>query len=215
MLIADHDILVLITLASCALIFTSLIGLSGTLLNSRPLLAIYAILLWPTLVTLLSVGYKSYRRAHHNLDYKLSGGWSREFSVSGRRLIQDALQCCGYFSSQHEASPSKRCYLRTPLPGCKDKFFDFEKENLGAVWRSAFALVPIHLVNMVIALLCANHSTNMFGKRIMPKQYRLDPNDVHSDAEKLLGAPFTSLASPASTAHNEEKAGVREKIDKL
>lgn len=213
MVVADNDILVLITLASCTLIFASMIGLSGTLLNSRPLLAVYAILLWPTFVTLLSVGYTSYRRAHHNLDYKLSGGWSRQYSVVGRRLIQDALQCCGYFSSQHEASPSRRCYLRTPLPGCRDRFFEFERENLKAVWKSAFALVPIHLVNMVVALLCANHSTNMFGKRIMPKQYRLGPKDVQSDAEKLLGASFIDISSPGSLPHGDEEKNAMKKSD--
>ncbi len=56
MYVADYDILVLITLASSILLLTFLVGISGALLNSRPLLAVYALLLWPALVSLLASG---------------------------------------------------------------------------------------------------------------------------------------------------------------
>ena len=50
MAVADNDILVLVTLCSSMMVLTSLVGISGVLLNSRPILAAYALLLWPCLV---------------------------------------------------------------------------------------------------------------------------------------------------------------------
>lgn len=190
MIVADNDILILITLSASALLFTALIGTAGIFLNSRSILAIYTILLWPAFLSLLAVGYNSYRRGHLSLDRKLDYSWSRFYTPLGRRMIQDALQCCGYFSSMHEATPSKRCYLRTPLPGCKGGLFAFEKRNLRMISKVTFSLAPLHLVNMVVALLSANHVTHIFGKRVIPKQYRLSPNDVKAEAEKLLGPAF-------------------------
>lgn len=192
MAVADNDILVLITLSSSVLLSTSLLGTAGVLLNSRRILAVYALLLWPAFLSILSVGYTSYRRASLSLDNKLSFAWSRFYTALGRQLIQDALQCCGYFSSMHEASPSKRCYLRTPLPGCKAGLYEFEKANLRMIWRVAFSLAPLHLINMVVALLCVNHVTYTFGKRVLPRQYHLSPNDVKAEAEKLLGPAFVA-----------------------
>ncbi|KAF9568755.1 hypothetical protein CPC08DRAFT_624895 [Agrocybe pediades] len=184
--VTDNDILILLTLAGTLTLVTACIGIAGTLLNSRPVLAAYTFLLWPCLLSILSVGYTSYRRAHLSLDHKLNFSWSRYYTVLGRRIIQDALGCCGYYSSMHEASPSKGCYLRTPLPGCKAKLFDFERTTLRAIWRTIFSVAPLHILNIVVALLCANHVTYVWGKRVMPKQYRLTPNDVKADAEKLL-----------------------------
>ncbi|KAH9480385.1 hypothetical protein JR316_0006983 [Psilocybe cubensis] len=190
MVVADNDILILMTLSASALLLTASFGIAGIFLNSRKILAIYTFLLWPAFLSILAVGYNSYRRSHLALDRKLDYSWSRFYTSLGRRMIQDALQCCGYFSSMHEATPSKRCYLRTPLPGCKGGLYAFEKSNLGMISKVTFSLAPLHLVNMVVALLSANHVTRVFGKRIIPKQYRLSPNDVKAEAEKLLGPAF-------------------------
>ncbi|KAF8964333.1 Tetraspanin family-domain-containing protein [Flammula alnicola] len=195
MAVADNDVLILITLAGSILLFTSLIGITGTLLNSRPILAVYALLLWPAMLSLLAVGYTSYRRASLSLDHKLNFSWSRYYTPLGKRVIQDSLQCCGFYSSMHEASPSKRCYLRTPLPGCKAKLFEFERDNLKTIWRTVFSLAPLHLANMVVALLCANHITSTFGKGIIPKQYRLSPKDVKADADKILNGSGCDLSN--------------------
>ena len=54
--VADYDILVLVTLASALLLFTFIVGMTGTILNSRPILAMYALLLWPAFIALLAVG---------------------------------------------------------------------------------------------------------------------------------------------------------------
>ncbi|GBE85149.1 predicted protein [Sparassis crispa] len=188
MYVADNDILILITLASSILLLTFLVGISGTILNSRPILAIYALLLWPAFISMLVIGYTSYKRWAFSLDRKLNLAWSQWYTPLGRLIIQDTLRCCGYYSALHEATPSKRCYPRTPLPGCKGKLYRFERENLGLIWSTTFALVPIHVLNIVVALLCANHVTRTFGKGIMPKQYRLSGEDVRADAERIMGA---------------------------
>ncbi|KAF8868669.1 Tetraspanin family-domain-containing protein [Infundibulicybe gibba] len=186
MYVADGDILIIITLASSILIFTSLIGMTGALLNSKPILAVYTVLLWPALTSLLAVGYMSYKRSTFALDHKLNLSWSQYYTPLGRLLIQDSLRCCGFYSPLHEATTSTRCYSRTSLPGCKGKLFRFEKGNLDMIWYAAFSIAPLHIVNMVVALLCANHMTNTFGKGLTPKQYRLTSTDVRVDAEKIL-----------------------------
>lgn len=187
MLVADYDILVLVTLAASLLLFTFSVGMTGTLLNSRPILAVYALLLWPAFVALLAVGYTAYKRSAFALDRKLNHAWSEYYSTGGRRALQDALWCCGYNSPLHEAAPSGRCYARAALPGCKGRLLRVERALLRTVWAAAFALVPLHVANIAVALLCANHVTRTFGKGVMPRQYRLCGADVQADAERILG----------------------------
>jgi hypothetical protein len=186
MSVADNDILILITLAGSILVFTALIGLSGVFLDSRPLLAVYTLLLWPAFVALAAIGYVAYKRATFSLDHKLNLSWSQYYTPLGRLLIQDSLHCCGFYSALHEATPSARCFPRTALPGCKGKLYRFERANLALVWSSAFALVPLHLVSVLVALLCANHVSEAFGKGITPRRYRLTSVDVQADAEKIM-----------------------------
>ncbi|KAI0365335.1 hypothetical protein BV20DRAFT_954425 [Pilatotrama ljubarskyi] len=186
MYVADYDLLVLITLSSSILLFTFLVGISGALLNSRPILAVYAILLWPALISMLAIGYTAYKRSAFALDHKLNLAWSQWYTPLGRLVIQDALRCCGFYSALHEAAASKRCYPRTPLPGCKGKLWRFERANLATIWGTVFSLVPVHIMNIFVALLCANHVTRMFGKGITPKRYRLSGDDVRADAEMLM-----------------------------
>jgi hypothetical protein len=213
MAVADGDLLILITWSASMLLFTALLGVTGTLLNSRPILAVYTLLLWPAFISLLSVGYVAYKRDTFSLDHKLNLSWSRRFNSLDRLRIQDSLQCCGFYSTLHAITPSKRCYLRSPLPGCKRNFYNFEHQNLSRIWRAAFALVPLHMFNLAIALLCSNHTTNMFGKGITPKQYRLSTKDLKADAEKILDGvtsffrPNVSKVSP-DTFFNDEKEGL-------
>ncbi|OBZ71128.1 hypothetical protein A0H81_08479 [Grifola frondosa] len=186
MYVADNDILTLITLASAILLLTFLVGISGALLNSRPILAVYAVLLWPALIAILAIGYTAYKRYAFALDRKLNLAWSQWYTPLGRLIVQDSLRCCGFYSALHEATASTQCYPRTPLPGCKGKLFRFERQNLATVWAAAFALVPVHIANIIVSLLCANHVTRIFGKGITPKQYRLSEKDVHADAQMIM-----------------------------
>ncbi|KAL0960604.1 hypothetical protein HGRIS_005636 [Hohenbuehelia grisea] len=185
MYVADYDLLVLATLAAALLLFTAMVGLTGTILNSRSILAIYTLLLWPTFISILVVGYISYKRSTFSLDRKLGHAWSAYYTPLGRLMIQDTLKCCGFLNALHEATPSGRCYARAPLPGCKGPLLRFEKANLDSLWAAAFSLVPIHVINIVVALLCTNHITHRFGKGITPKQYRLTEKDVQRDATEI------------------------------
>ncbi|KAJ3997921.1 Tetraspanin family-domain-containing protein [Lentinula boryana] len=210
MYVADNDILILITLAASILMFTAILGITGTLLNSRPILATYTLLLWPALISMLAVGYISYKRYAFSLDRKLNFSWSQYYTPLGRLMIQSSLRCCGYYDPLHEATTSNKCYPRTPLPGCKGKLYRFERENLSLVWSTAFSLVSLHLINILVALLCSNHVTNVFGKRITPKQYRLSEQDLKTDAEKIKSyiveqvRPIYSRAS-SSTVFREDR----------
>jgi hypothetical protein len=77
-----------ITSASLIVFGTSLFGLCGTLLNSRPLLAIYCVLLWPSFAAMLVVGYVSYRRSAFALPSKMDQAWSQKFGEEDRMILQ-------------------------------------------------------------------------------------------------------------------------------
>lgn len=79
-------------MAAGIMLLTSLLGISGTLLNSRPILAFYSLLLWPTFVSTLIVGYTAYKRHTFNLDGKLSQGWSEMYDSNGRAIIQNTVR---------------------------------------------------------------------------------------------------------------------------
>lgn len=196
MSVADYDILVLITVSSALLLLTFLIGITGTILNSRPILAIYAFLLWPAFASVLAIGYTGYKRSTFALDRKLNLAWSQWYTPLERLIIQNTLHCCGFYNPMHEVTPSKMCYVRTSLPGCKAKLWAFEKTNLKRIWIVAFSVVPLHIVNIFVALCCANHVTVRFGKGIMPKRYRLKGEDVRRDAEKIVLGVAGTLARP-------------------
>ncbi|KAF9533289.1 hypothetical protein CPB83DRAFT_890385 [Crepidotus variabilis] len=186
MTVADYDILVVITLSACFLVFTAMTGISGTFLDSRPILAVYTLLMLPNLILILAVGYISYKRVTFNLDSKLNLAWLRLYSVPGKQAIQDTLHCCGFYNSMHDPSPSKRCYLRSPLSGCRDSLFDFEHEKLTMLYQVAFAMAALHLVNLLIALLSSNHVNRRFGKGLTPRGYLLNREDVRQEAEKVF-----------------------------
>ncbi len=62
----------------------------------------------------------------------------------------------------------------------------FEQANLQLVWSAVFSLVPMHLVNIVVVMLCANHVTRTFGTGLTPKRYRLTAKDVQEDANRIV-----------------------------
>jgi hypothetical protein len=93
---------IVLTLASLLCLFSSLVGLTGLLLNSRPILAFYAPLLWPCLLSLCLVGYTSYKRGALQLDRKLNQAWSQFVDDQDRLRIQNSLGCCGYYNPLRE-----------------------------------------------------------------------------------------------------------------
>jgi hypothetical protein len=191
MYVANSDILVLLTLASVIILLCSFVGITGTILNSRPILAVYALLLWPALVSMLSIGYTAYKRYAFSPAAKLDDAWSEYYTPSGRLILQNALGCCGYTSPAHEAVLSAQCYYRTQLSGCKGFLFRAQHEVLRWVWTSIFSLVPLHLLVLAIAFLCANHVTKRFGKGITPPRYRLNGMDFRESTQRISRAMET------------------------
>lgn len=205
---ADADVLVYITVAASIQMFTCLVGLCGVVLNSRPILAVYCVLLWPSFISLAVVGYSSYKRSEFALNRKLNLAWSRWYDPRDRLAIQTSLGCCGYYNPLHQAVTSKRCFPRTTLAGCKATLYLFEKKNLRMIWSMTFSLVPLHVLVICLSLLCSNQVTETFGKGIMPKKYRLGLSDVQLEAESLGHGLFRNK-SELILRPGESKAGVK------
>ncbi|KAH9811870.1 tetraspanin Tsp2 [Melampsora americana] len=184
--VADPDVLRWLTAASSICLLTGLTGLTGTILNSRRILTIYNLLLWPSLASVLVIGYMAYKRVSLNLDLKLNQAWSEVYDSLDRLRIQNALKCCGYYNPLHEATFSSQCYPRVRLVGCKGKLVRFEKESLMKFTTSAFWIASLHMLNIVIGLLCSNHVNRQFGQNLIPIQYRLKLLDVNSHSIEFL-----------------------------
>ena len=50
------------------------------MLNNRPILAFYNLLLWPALLSICLIGYTSYKREAMKLDRKLNQAWSQFYT---------------------------------------------------------------------------------------------------------------------------------------
>ncbi|EJD50891.1 hypothetical protein AURDEDRAFT_57877 [Auricularia subglabra TFB-10046 SS5] len=184
--VTNFDIIVFLLFATLLVLVTSIIGMTGTLLSSRPILAFYAMLLFPAFVSLLIPAYAAYKRANFSLDRKLNLAWSQWWTDRSRLVVQNSLHCCGYYTPLHQAVYSSKCYPRVPLHGCKSALLAYEGRALRKLYTTLFALAPLHIVNMVVALLCANHVTSTFGKGLTPKHYRLTAADVRENSELVL-----------------------------
>ncbi|KAH8833521.1 hypothetical protein DL96DRAFT_1456158 [Flagelloscypha sp. PMI_526] len=170
--------LIVSTIAASLGILTAVIGWAGILLNNRMFLAIYTFMLWIVFAFIAAPGYLSYKRRTFNLEGKINAEWSQELGSDGRLRIQNQLQCCGYFSPFVEATVTQTCYSRSPLPGCKGPYKEYQDMVLKRWYLIAFSIVPIHIGVILAGLLCSNHVTYRFGKGMMPKQYRLDLNSM-------------------------------------
>lgn len=206
--VGNQTELVLCTLTSVVGLLTSLIGWSGILLNNRSFLAVYTLLTWLTFALLVTPGYVAYKKRTFNLEGKINSQWSRDLDTAGRLLIQNELQCCGYYNAFTEATISATCYSRSDLPGCKTRYLAFERSTLKRFYSVAFGIVPLQIGVMVVALLCSNHVTYRFGKGMMPKAYRLDLASVAaimdqyaSQLAEQYGQDFASEVMAASRAN--------------
>jgi hypothetical protein len=175
-----------------------MVGITGTLLNSRPILAVYVLLLFPSFLSFVSVGYLTYKKANFSLDAKVSEAWHNWYSPSALTVLQGALGCCGWSGPLHGAAASGTCYARSPLPGCHGLLVRFERDVLSSVTGTVFSLVSLHLGNISVGLLCADHVTHRFGKGITPARYRLTVHDI------LLSAGSPAAASSAAAVVDKQ-----------
>ncbi|KAJ7798694.1 hypothetical protein B0H14DRAFT_3886367 [Mycena olivaceomarginata] len=113
------------------------------IMNNRPFLAVYTLMLWVCFGLMFVPGYLTYKRSL-NLDGKINQAWSQGLGAAGRLTIQNQLGC-GHFSPFIEATVSSTCYARSALPGCKAAFLAFESKTLMRWYAVAFGLVPVHI----------------------------------------------------------------------
>jgi len=211
LLVSHPTELALSTLAASVTLFTALLGWPGILLNNRPFLAVYTLLLWVSFGLLVVPGYLTYKKRNLNLDGKVNQQWSQELGAQGRLTIQNLLGCCGYFNPFVEATVSTTCYARSTLPGCKTAYLAFESKALERWYAVSFGLVPVHIAIIVAGLLCSNHVTYRFGKGMMPKAYRLSREAMAVIVERYAAqlaeqygedAAMNMLAASTSNLHS-------------
>lgn len=89
--VVNWALLLYATVAAGILFLTSLVGITGAIMNSRPMLAFYNALLWPSLGSTAIVGYSSYKRRAFNLEGKMAQGWSQSWGDVGRTIVQDTV----------------------------------------------------------------------------------------------------------------------------
>ncbi|CEP11838.1 hypothetical protein [Parasitella parasitica] len=177
-LIGQYTLVNMVTAAGVICLLTSLIGFAAIILNNRPLLTVYNLLMWLCLGMIAAIGYTAYRKSKWNIEGKLSYQWHYKLDSSGRASLQANLHCCGYktFSDYHERS--NKCYPRTLYPGCKYKYQNLTIEALRITWTVAFSMIPIHILVLFSALLCSNHVNEKFGKGLPPKLYHVDYKEI-------------------------------------
>ncbi|KAF8315581.1 hypothetical protein DL93DRAFT_2057014, partial [Clavulina sp. PMI_390] len=180
--------LLYITIAGCITLLTSVIGGVGAILNSRPILALYNALLWPSFLATAAVGYSGYKRRTFDLSGKIDQAWTQFYGDQGRLVVQDTLKCCGLYNPLHQATLSPRCFSRSALPGCKRALIGFETHQLDLAALLAFMAVGLILVSIIVAVLCSNHVNQLFGKGLMPRHYRL--RSAQNPLKELIPQPL-------------------------
>ncbi|KAF9962635.1 hypothetical protein BGZ72_000055 [Mortierella alpina] len=173
MMIANHNVLYLMMVTAPCGVAVALLGYYGILKQSRKVLSIYAVLLWPLFGLLTSIGYICYRRRNVSLYQKLKFSWINEYTRDDRLVIQNALSCCGYRSMADYPSYDLHCFPRAPLPTCESLFLQYQQDLLSNTSSAAFSLLPLQLLIMIVALLCSNHIDHLYrsANPITPKLY--------------------------------------------
>lgn len=63
-----------------------------------------------------------------------------------------------------DATYSQHCFPRSMLPGCKMKLYVFQRDFLHQYYILAFGIVPFHMYNICVAVVCANHINRYVSK---------------------------------------------------
>ncbi|KAI7825994.1 Tetraspanin family-domain-containing protein [Gamsiella multidivaricata] len=173
MMIANRNALYMMMVTPPFGIVIALLGYIGIMRQSRKVLSIYAILLWPLFAMFTSIGYICFRRNHVSLYQKLKFSWINEYTRDDRLIIQNALSCCGYRSLGDYPSYDIRCFPRAPLPSCESVFLQYQQDFLSSTSSAAFIILPLQLLVMIVALLCSNHIDNLYrsANPVIPKLY--------------------------------------------
>ncbi|ORZ00739.1 hypothetical protein BCR43DRAFT_511706 [Syncephalastrum racemosum] len=166
--VANRDILAVTSSAALLCAVTAAIGMAGVVLKSRKILAFHALLLWPCFALITAVGYLAYKGNRWNLKSRLGMQWRYDLSDADHAALQSTLHCCGFDNPSDHATYGERCWPESLLPGCQYKFFMFESDFLVKTYTITFAMVPLHVVIIIVSLLCSNHIDPLFGTRPPP-----------------------------------------------
>ncbi|KAF9170115.1 hypothetical protein BGX20_009408 [Mortierella sp. AD010] len=122
---------------------------------------------------IVSIGYICFRRKNPFLHLKLKSSWINEYTRDDRLVIQNALSCCGYRAPGDYPSYDLHCFPRASLPFCENLFLTYQQDLLSNTSSSAFSIMVLQLVVMIVALLCSNHIDNLYrtANPITPKLY--------------------------------------------
>jgi hypothetical protein len=108
-------------------IVISIIGYIGIFAQSRKILTVYTVLLWPLFALLTTIGYMSFRRNQINLYQKLKVSWINEYSRDDRLVIQNAVSSRSFPVISLEVSFVIPCvrvnshvhFFMVDLPSCR------------------------------------------------------------------------------------------------
>ncbi|ORX96048.1 hypothetical protein K493DRAFT_218169 [Basidiobolus meristosporus CBS 931.73] len=172
-LVVSRGTVILITTVSSCAIAVALLGYCGIFFNSRRILTVYSILLWPLMGGLASIGYVTFKFSQWNLEDKLRSNWKHEvYSVDDRMRIQANLHCCG-FDLPNDGSEviTNKCHSDTKVKmyGCRYKLFRMVDTYLTNTYITAFSFLVPHVFILFASLLCSNHITENFGTEPAPK----------------------------------------------
>lgn len=70
------------------------------------------------------------------------------------------------------------CCARSTLPECKLPCLKYEREILQVFFKIMFAIMLVHILVMLAALLCLNHVMYRFGEGMMPQAYQLNMDSM-------------------------------------
>jgi hypothetical protein len=203
-LVAHGIILLYASIASSCVLFASSVGLAGALLNSRPILTFYNILLWPSLLSSAIVGYSSYKTCVFNLSGKVNEMWTQSWSDCEKTLIQDTvrvcsmhqsritnlvhlqLHCCGLYSPLHQAVLTSNCHPRSMAPGCNIGLGHFEQFQLGLFSKLSFVAVGLISASILAAVVCSNHVNRYALRDKDTRNCSLIPNSGSSERGSRL-----------------------------
>ncbi|KAG0013129.1 hypothetical protein BGZ80_011272 [Entomortierella chlamydospora] len=173
MIVANRKLLYIMTVAAPFGVFIAVTGYVGIFAQNRRILSIYTILLWPLLALIVSIGYICFRRKNPFLHLKLKSSWINGYTRDDRLVIQNALSCCGYRAPGDYPSYDLHCFPRASLPPCENLFLTYQQDLLSNTSFSAFSIMALQLVVMIVALLCSNHVDNLYrtANPITPKLY--------------------------------------------
>ncbi|KAL9538555.1 hypothetical protein MBANPS3_010845 [Mucor bainieri] len=137
--------------------------------------------------------YLAYSETTWDLKTQLGMQWRYDFTADEHYALQENLHCCGFENSSDHAKYKSSCSQESLLQGCHEKLYTFESYFLTKVYTICFALIPVHMLIVVMAL--------MYARPSMPGRYYGKPAVIRSPSLKNEYIPHSHDASTKPTHH--------------